>query len=88
MPDSPGSAELAAREVGAGRPGVHARPYLALIAAGCAVLFVIDALVITRAGYTVFDRAVELFVQGAPWGPVAAAFAVTNSVAGTAQIVF
>ena len=85
---APGEVQLAAQEVGAGRPGRHARPYLAAIAIGCALLFVVDALVVTGAGYTSFDRAVELFVQNWPWGPVAYAFGATNALAGTAQIIF
>lgn len=80
-------AALAAREVGAGRPGSHARPYLAAVGIAAVLLFVVDALVVTGAGYTGFDRAVELFVQRAPWGPLALAFAATNAVAGTLQII-
>jgi undecaprenyl-diphosphatase len=79
-------AKLAAEEVGKGRPAAHARHWLWLIALASALLFLIDASYVLSGTYTVFDRGVELFVQGFPWGPVVYVFAAFNALAGIWQL--
>ena len=79
-------AKQAAVEVGKGRPGIHARHWLWQLALACLVLFVIDASYVLSGSYTTVDRAVELFVQGFPWGPVVYLFDAFNSVAGFWQL--
>lgn len=78
----------AAREVATGEPGSHARGYLRPIALACAVLFALDAWVVTFFGFTGFDRTVELAVQHFPWGPVGFLFDLTNGLGGIRQLVF
>src|SRR5260221_8552884 len=79
-------ARKAAEEVGKGRPAVHARHWLWQIALACLLLFCVDAYYVLGGYYTVVDRAVELFVQGFPWGPVVYVFAAFNSIAGIWQL--
>jgi undecaprenyl-diphosphatase len=92
MPDAPdlkataAEAKQAAIEVGKGRPGPSARHWLWMIAVACLLLFVVDAYYVLSGTYTWFDRGVELFVQGFPWGPVVYVFAAFNSVAGFWQL--
>ncbi|GAC1652694.1 MAG: hypothetical protein NVS9B1_00630 [Candidatus Dormibacteraceae bacterium] len=81
-------AKQAAREVGKGRPGTSARRFLWPIAAACLVLFAADAYIVTSKGYTIFDRAVELFVQGFPWGPLVYVFDAINWLGGLKQLIF
>lgn len=78
----------AAREVATGEPGTHARRYLRPIALACAVLFAVDAWIVTSVGFTGFDRTVELAVQRFPWGPVGFLFDLTNGLGGIKQVVF
>jgi membrane-associated phospholipid phosphatase len=80
-------AKQAAAEVGKGRPGVHARHWLWQIALASALLFGVDSYYVLSGSYTIVDRAVELFVQGFPWGPVVYAFAAFNAVAGLWQLI-
>jgi len=93
MPDKPEvktvatDAKQAAAEVGKGRPGVHARHWLWMIALGCLLLFVVDSYYVLSGTYTFIDRGIELFVQGFPWGPVVYLFNLFNSVAGLWQLV-
>jgi membrane-associated phospholipid phosphatase len=88
MPETPGPAEAAAAEVATGEPGREARRFLGPIALACVLLFAVDAWVVTTFGYTGFDRAVELFVQKWPWGPVVFLFDATNWLGGIKQLVF
>lgn len=85
---SGGDARQAAREVGKGQPGRSARRFLWPIAAACLVGFIADSYIVTTRGYTVFDRAVELFIQGFPWGPLLYVFSGINWLGGTKQLVF
>jgi membrane-associated phospholipid phosphatase len=78
----------AAIEVGKGQPGTQARRFLGPMALVCLLLFVGDAWIIQTQGFSTFDRAVELFVQGFPWGPLTYAFAGINWLAGYYQIAF
>ena len=80
-------ARQAAEQVGKGRPGEIARHWLWRLALACLLLFMIDSYYVLSGSYTVVDRAVELFVQGFPWGPVVYLFAAFNSVAGIWQLV-
>jgi len=80
-------AQRAAAEVGRGRPGASARRWLWQIALACLLLFLIDSYYVLSGTYTWFDRGVELFVQGFPWGPVVYVFAAFNSLAGIWQLV-
>jgi undecaprenyl-diphosphatase len=80
-------AKQAAEQVGKGRPGAVARHWLWKIALGCALLFVVDSYYVLSGTYTFFDRGVELFVQGFPWGPVVYVFAAFNALAGIWQLV-
>lgn len=75
-------------EVESGQPGRNARPWLAAVAAICAVLFVIDALGVSSARYARLDLGVELFVQQLPWGPLLYVFAAINWLAGLYQVIF
>ena len=79
-------AKEAASEVGKGRPGTIARSWLWKISLGCLILFLVDASYVLSGTYTWFDRGVELFVQGFPWGPVVYVFAAFNSIAGIWQL--
>jgi undecaprenyl-diphosphatase len=94
MADAPKVAQAAAAdakqavaEVGKGRPGVHARHWLWQLALACALLFAVDSYYVLSGSYTIVDRAVELFVQGFPWGPVVYVFAAFNAVAGLWQLI-
>jgi membrane-associated phospholipid phosphatase len=80
-------AKQAAVEVGKGRPGEIARTWLWRLALVCLVLFVVDSYYVLSGTYTSFDRAVALFVQALPWGPVVYLFNAFNSVAGIWQLV-
>ena len=80
------SAAKAAAEVGKGRPGREARHWLWQLALGCFLLFLVDSYYVIGGVYTVVDRAVELFVQGFPWGPVVHLFDATNALAGIWQL--
>jgi membrane-associated phospholipid phosphatase len=80
-------AKQAAEQVGKGRPGEVARHWLWKVALACTILFAIDSYYVLSGSYTIVDRAIELFVQGFPWGPVAYVFAAFNSVAGLWQLV-
>ena len=92
MPDSEDvvqvaqDAKQAAVEVGKGRPGIHARRWLWQMALGSLLLFAVDAYFVLSGFYTVFDRAIELFVQLFPWGPILILFKATNSLAGVWQL--
>lgn len=89
MPDGTGvkaGAAQAAAQVGRGRPGMAARHWLWQLSLGCALLFCVDAYYVLSGFYTFIDRAIELFVQGFPWGPVVYVFAATNSIAGIWQL--
>src|SRR3981081_4591562 len=79
-------AKQAAEQVGKGRPGEAARHWLWKGALACPVLFLIDSSYVLSGSYRIVDRAIELFVQGFPWGPVAYLFAAFNSVAGLWQL--
>ncbi len=93
MPDAPkvkaatADAKKAAVEVGKGRPGTSARHWLWRIALGCLLLFVADAYYVLAGFYAPFDRGIELFVQGLPWGPVLYLFAAFSALAGIWQLV-
>ena len=78
----------AAVEVGKGRPQAQARRFLGPIALAGLILFIADAWVVQTQGFNTFDRAVELFVQGFPWGPVVYVFAAINWLAGYYQVGF
>ena len=80
-----GAAEAAA-QVARGRPGTAARHWLWQLSLGCALLFCVDAYYVLSGIYTFLDRAIELFVQGFPWGPVVYLFDATNSIAGIWQL--
>ena len=82
----PAGAQQAAAEVGKGRPGVAARHWLWPVALGSALLFAVDSYYVLNGFYTAFDRLIELFVQGFPWGPVVYLFNATNSLAGFWQL--
>jgi membrane-associated phospholipid phosphatase len=93
VPDEPeanavaADAKQAVAEVGKGKPGASARHWLWIMALACLLLFAVDSYYVLAGSYTVVDRAVELFVQGFPWGPVSYVFAAFNSVAGMWQLV-
>jgi len=82
-----GNVGRAAAEVAEGRPGAAARHWLWRLSLGCALLFCVDAYFVLNGFYTIVDRAVELFVQGFPWGPLVYLFDATNAVAGIWQLV-
>ncbi len=88
MPETPNEAQQAAAEVATGEPGRHARRFLGPLALACAVLFGVDAWIVTSFGFTGFDRLVELFVQKFPWGPIGYLFDLTNALGGIKQLVF
>jgi membrane-associated phospholipid phosphatase len=79
-------AKQAAVEVGRGQPGVHARHWLWQLALASLLLFGVDSYFVLSGTYTIVDRAVELFVQGFPWGPVVYLFDGFNAVAGIWQL--
>jgi undecaprenyl-diphosphatase len=93
MPDQPeveavaAGTKQAAVEVGKGRPGTHARHWLGWMALACLLLFMVDSYYVLSGNYTAFDRAVALFVQGFPWGPVVYAFNAFNAVFGIWQLI-
>jgi membrane-associated phospholipid phosphatase len=93
MPEHPevksvaADAKQAAEQVGKGRPGEVARHWLWKVSLACALLFAIDSYYVLSGSYTVVDRAIELFVQGFPWGPVVYLFAAFNAVAGLWQLI-
>ncbi len=80
-------AKQAAAQVGKGRPGVIAQHWLWKISLFCLVLFLVDASYVLSGHYTWFDRGVELFVQGFPWGPVVYVFTAFNNLAGIWQLI-
>src|SRR3981081_3151950 len=80
-------AKQAAEQVGKGRPGEVARNWLWKVALACLLLFLIDSYYVLSGSSTCVERAVELFVQGFPWGPVVYVFAAFNSIAGLWQLV-
>jgi undecaprenyl-diphosphatase len=76
----------AAKEIGRGQPGPAARHRLWQLALASFLLFLVDSYYVVGGVYTVVDRAIELFVQGFPWGPVMYLFAATNALAGIWQL--
>lgn len=80
--------QQAAAEVATGEPGYRARELLRPLALICAVLFAIDAFIITTFGFTGFDRTVEVVVQHFPWGPIGFLFDLTNGLSGIKQLLF
>ena len=79
--------EQAAREVGRGRPQAAARKVLALIAIACAIVFLLDSYEVATHPLLFFDRPVERLVQAVPWGPLGLVMTVTNTIAGTWQVI-
>lgn len=80
-------AEAAARQVLAGQPRKAARRALAIVAVTCAAIFLADSLLVATHHVLFFDEPVEQAVQAAPWGPLAAVMAFTNSIAGAKQVI-
>src|ERR1700682_4082055 len=81
-----GDAKQAVEEGGKGQPAAHARHWLWQISLACLLLFCVDAYFVLGGHFTVVDRAVELFVQGFPWGPLVYVFDAFNSIAGIWQL--
>lgn len=76
----------AARQVAQGYVGALARRWLAGLAITCLALFGLDSVLVLNGLTQRADRAVELFVQQFPWGPLAFLMAATNADAGYWQI--
>ncbi len=81
-------AELAAREVLAGRPGPAARAWLGVIAIAVTALFALDTYLVETAAVAWFDLPVAHFVQAFPWGPLVYPMQLINWLGGYRQIVF
>jgi membrane-associated phospholipid phosphatase len=81
-----GPASSPPAQIAAGRVPSRARPYLGLISLICFVLFCADAYVVATKPPQSFDVSVTLWVQGINWGPLAAAMATTNAIAGYWQV--
>jgi undecaprenyl-diphosphatase len=86
LSDPARGASQAAAEVGKGRPQRAARHWLWQVSLAALLLFLVDSYYVVNGFYTVVDRAIELFVQGFPWGPVAYLFDATNALAGIWQL--
>jgi undecaprenyl-diphosphatase len=76
----------AAAEVGRGKPGSAARHWLWRVALAAFLLFLVDSYYVVGGIYTLVDRAIELFVQGFPWGPIVYLFNATNALSGIWQL--
>jgi len=76
----------AVAQIGKGRPQGAARHWLWQLSLGAFLLFLVDSYYVVNGFYTVVDRALELFVQGFPWGPVVYLFDATNALAGIYQL--